>query len=81
MDMAHPETFTRDPERAWGFYGHRLNLYRRHPPHAEFAILRRWAASMPLGAFIMTRNVDGHFQQPARYRLPGPRRSVAGRGA
>jgi NAD-dependent SIR2 family protein deacetylase len=62
MDIATPETFTRDPELAWGFYGHRLNLYRQHPPYAGFAILRRWAASMPLGSFVMTSNVDGHFQ-------------------
>ena len=62
-EMACPETFTSDPERAWGFYGHRLNLYRQHPPHAGFTILRRWAASIPLGAFVMTHNVDGHFQR------------------
>ncbi|MCB1769892.1 MAG: hypothetical protein KDJ31_09395 [Candidatus Competibacteraceae bacterium] len=63
MDIATPETFTSDPELAWGFYGHRLNLYRQYPPHAGFAILRRWAESMPLGAFVMTSNVDGHFQR------------------
>jgi NAD-dependent SIR2 family protein deacetylase len=63
MDMANPETFTSDPELAWGFYGHRLNLYRQHAPHAGFAILRRWVEAMPLGAFVMTSNVDGHFQR------------------
>jgi NAD-dependent SIR2 family protein deacetylase len=62
-DVACPDTFTRDPELAWGFYGHRLNLYRRHPPHAGFAILRRWAEAMSHGYFVLTSNVDGHFQQ------------------
>jgi len=28
IDMANPEWFSQDPELAWGFYGHRLNLYR-----------------------------------------------------
>ena len=62
-DIACPETFTADPELAWGFYGHRLNLYRQTQPHAGFAILRRWAESMPHGYFVMTSNVDGHFQR------------------
>jgi len=26
--MANPRWFESDPELAWGFYGHRLNLYR-----------------------------------------------------
>lgn len=62
-DVACPYTFTRDPELAWGFYGHRLNLYRQHPPHAGFTILRRWAETMPHGYFVLTSNVDGYFQQ------------------
>ena len=62
-DMACPETFTADPELAWGFYGHRLNLYRQATPHAGFAILQRWmdTLALPYGAFVMTSNVDGHF--------------------
>ena len=28
-EMANPSWFQRDPGLAWGFYGHRLNLYRR----------------------------------------------------
>lgn len=62
-DLACPQTFTADPELAWGFYGHRLNLYRQTQPHAGFAILRRWAEAMPHGYFVMTSNVDGQFQQ------------------
>ena len=62
-DIACPETFTADPELAWGFYGHRLNLYRQTQPHSGFTLLRRWAEAMPHGYFVMTSNVDGHFQQ------------------
>lgn len=69
-DVACPNTFTRDPELAWGFYGHRLNLYRQHPPHAGFAILRCWAEMMPHGYFVLTSNVDGHWlQAPAQGSL------------
>src|SRR5690606_16833691 len=51
------------PTLAWGFYGHRLNLYRRTPPHHGFALLRAWADRKPQGAFVFTSNVDGHFQK------------------
>lgn len=61
--MASPAAFRADPARAWGFYGHRLALYRATLPHAGFAILRRWAAAMPHGASIFTSNVDGQFQR------------------
>ncbi len=62
FDMANPLWFQRDPELAWGFYGHRFNLYRDTHPHPGFAILRQWADAKGLGAFVFTSNVDGHFQ-------------------
>lgn len=61
--LANPRWFRSDPSLAWGFYGHRLELYRRTPPHEGFAILRRLAARAPHGAFVFTSNVDGHFQR------------------
>ncbi len=33
MEVASPQTFERDPLLAWGFYGHRLKLYRNIRPH------------------------------------------------
>ncbi|MGF6568650.1 NAD-dependent SIR2 family protein deacetylase [Paraburkholderia sp. GAS333] len=62
-DMANPARFAEHPTLAWGFYGHRLTLYRETVPHEGFAILRRWADRMPLGAFVFTSNVDGQFQK------------------
>ena len=62
-EVASPRTFVRDPRLAWGFYGHRLALYRETVPHEGFGILRRWAQRMPQGAFVFTSNVDGHFQK------------------
>lgn len=61
--LANPSWFARDPELAWGFYGHRLNLYRATQPHAGFGLLRAWAERMPLGVFVFTSNVDGQFQR------------------
>ncbi len=62
-DMANPARFAEHRELAWGFYGHRLKLYRDTVPHEGFAILRRWADRMPRGAFVFTSNVDGQFQK------------------
>ncbi len=62
-EIANPDAFRRHPRLAWGFYGHRLNLYRRTVPHAGFAILQRIGAGLPRGAFVFTSNVDGQFQR------------------
>lgn len=61
VEMANPNWFERDPELAWGFYGHRLNLYRATVPHDGFAILKNWADEKP--SYVYTSNVDGHFQK------------------
>ncbi len=62
-EIANPGFFETDPELAWGFYGHRLGLYRATRPHAGFAILREIAAQLPQGAGVFTSNVDGQFQR------------------
>jgi NAD-dependent SIR2 family protein deacetylase len=63
MDIASPAAFYDNPRRAWGFYGHRLALYRKTSPHAGYELLRRWGASKPFGSIVFTSNVDGHFQR------------------
>jgi len=61
--VASPRTFETDPALAWGFYGHRLNLYRATEPHAGFRILRTWGERMLYGYGVFTSNVDGHFHR------------------
>lgn len=60
---ASPDTFHRRPGLAWGFYGHRLALYRATAPHAGFGILKRWGEGMLQGVRVFTSNVDGQFQK------------------
>jgi NAD-dependent SIR2 family protein deacetylase len=60
--IACPEAFRSKPELAWGFYGHRLRLYRGTVPHEGFHILKRWSDSKPNRNFVFTSNVDGQFQ-------------------
>lgn len=61
--IANPDAFARDPWLAWGFYGHRLGLYRHTMPHDGFRMLLDMAADKPHGAWVFTSNVDGHFQK------------------
>lgn len=61
VEMASPRHFVRDAALGWGFYGHRLGLYRATRPHAGFGVLARWAATRD--AFVFTSNVDGQFQR------------------
>ncbi|MYN04846.1 NAD-dependent deacetylase [Pseudoduganella sp. DS3] len=61
--VASPQTFHADPALAWGFYGHRLALYRATVPHEGFALLRAWGDAMDQGSFVFTSNVDGQFQK------------------
>ncbi len=62
-EIANPSNFERNPKLAWGFYGHRLNLYRNTKPHAGFRMLRELAATKEHGYFVFTSNVDGHFRK------------------
>ncbi|WP_338016797.1 SIR2 family NAD-dependent protein deacylase [Noviherbaspirillum sedimenti] len=62
-EVANPKAFESMPAIAWGFYGHRLNLYRDAVPHAGFARLLNLSRKMPNGAFVFTSNVDGQFQK------------------
>jgi NAD-dependent SIR2 family protein deacetylase len=68
--IANPAAFAADPVLAWGFYGHRLRLYRATRPHRGFALLREIGERLAHGVFVFTSNVDGQFQaagfDPAR---------------
>jgi NAD-dependent SIR2 family protein deacetylase len=61
--IAAPDNFHSRPELAWGFYGHRLALYRATVPHHGFTVLREIGDCLPLGASVFTSNVDGQFQK------------------
>lgn len=58
VELADPVHFAEDPSLAWGFYGHRLALYRRTVPHDGFRIIAGWSRDTR----VFTSNVDGQFQ-------------------
>ncbi|MFD2471702.1 SIR2 family NAD-dependent protein deacylase [Amycolatopsis silviterrae] len=61
-ELADPRHFASDPELAWGFYGHRLALYRETVPHRGFGLLLECGQAKPGGVRVFTSNVDGQFQ-------------------
>ncbi|WP_374328711.1 NAD-dependent deacetylase [Azonexus sp.] len=61
--IANGETFVCDPLLAWGFYGHRLKLYRASIPHEGFRILKQIGERLEHGCFVVSSNVDGQFQK------------------
>ncbi|MDG1326101.1 MAG: Sir2 family NAD-dependent protein deacetylase [Opitutales bacterium] len=62
-EIADPHWFKKNPALAWGFYGHRFNLYRKTKPHEGFKILLEKNCEEKIPMFIFTSNVDGHFQK------------------
>ncbi len=63
FDLANPRWFKDDPRQAWGFYGHRMSLYRAALPHEGFHIMLDWVRRIEQNYFVFTSNVDGHFQR------------------
>lgn len=61
--IANPAAFASDPTLAWGFYGHRLQLYRDTIPHPGFDQLLALGQALPNGVRVFTSNVDGQFQK------------------
>jgi NAD-dependent SIR2 family protein deacetylase len=63
VGAANPANFEDDPAFGWGFYGHRLNLYRETEPHDGFKIILNWCKEKKVNYFVVTSNVDGQFQK------------------
>lgn len=62
--VASPNTFRNSPELAWGFYGHRYDLYKKTIPHDGFKLLLEIATKkFNNNYFVVTSNVDGQFQK------------------
>lgn len=63
VDAANPARFEDDPAFGWGFYGHRLGLYRATVPHRGYALVRDWVERFRIPFFAVTSNVDGQLQK------------------
>ena len=57
LEISSPNWFKTDPAFAWGFYGHRRNLYRTTEPHNGYRILKGLSDDV----YVVTSNVDAAF--------------------
>ena len=71
QEISNPVWFSKTRRMAWGFFGHRLHLYRATAPHAGFQILRQgirgtqyyflpqlYCSRSEMRHFILTRNAS-----------------------
>ena len=63
-EMANPRWFSENPELAWGFYGHRYNLYQSTNPHAGYRILHNLIKSLKFPALFLHPMSTGTFVNP-----------------
>jgi hypothetical protein len=50
-DAANPMHFEEDPAFGWGFYAHRIDLYRKTTPHQGFQLLLKWISRFEMDSF------------------------------
>ncbi len=60
--IANPKSFDKTPDLAWGFYGHRFDLYKKTVPHNGYNLLLDLVKTKK-DYFVVTSNVDGAFQK------------------
>tara|TARA_B100002049_G_scaffold45730_1_gene31909 strand:+ start:994 stop:1818 length:825 start_codon:yes stop_codon:yes gene_type:complete len=62
-EISSCDEFINNPRRAWGFYGHCLDLYQKSKPHDGYTILKNILDSKKGKGFVYTSNVDGFFER------------------
>lgn len=63
MNAASAQGFFSNPDVAWAFYGHRLDMYRKTKLHPGFNMLLDLVKAKNNNYFVYTSNVDGYFQK------------------
>jgi len=60
-EIAGPTLMQDNPEQAWAFFGHCLDLYRGTQPHLGYFKLREALEQLGKDYFVFTSNIDGFF--------------------
>ena len=63
FDTVNPKIFQEKPVFAWSFFIQRMIDYQNATPHEGFSILLKWIERYQLDYFVLTSNIDGHFQK------------------
>lgn len=63
FETVNPAAFLNDPVYSWSLFGKRMEEYENTTPHQGFDILKKWIQKFDLDYFIITSNIDSHFQK------------------
>lgn len=63
FEVVNPEAFTKDPAFSWNLFAKRIKEYASKEPHEGFYFLKKWISKFNLDHFILTSNIDSHFQK------------------
>jgi NAD-dependent SIR2 family protein deacetylase len=63
ISLASEKGFSQDPVLVWNFYIKRMIAYAHTAPHAGYELLLKQLTQDKKPHFVVTSNVDGHFQK------------------
>ncbi len=63
FETVNPAAFLENPAYSWGLFGKRMEEYENTEPHQGFYILKSWIERFNLDYFVITSNIDSHFQK------------------
>ena len=63
FEVVNPQAFLENPTYSWKVFAQRMKQYKETQPHQGFYLLKKWIKDYQLDYFILTSNIDGHFQK------------------
>ena len=63
FETVNPAAFLKNPTYSWNLFGKRMEEYENTQPHKGFYILKKWIEKFGLDCFVITSNIDSHFQK------------------
>ncbi|WP_338791105.1 Sir2 family NAD-dependent protein deacetylase [Bernardetia sp. MNP-M8] len=63
FETVNPAAFLENPAYSWDLFGKRMEEYENTQPHQGFYILKKWTQKFDLDYFVITSNIDSHFQK------------------
>jgi NAD-dependent SIR2 family protein deacetylase len=63
FEVVNPQAFIDNPAYSWKLFGQRIKEYATTPPHQGFYLLKNWIQTYQLDYFVLTSNIDSHFQK------------------
>lgn len=63
FETVNPKNLLQNPEIVWNIFSKRLDLYTNTTPHNGYKLILKWIKVLKLPYFIITSNIDGHFQK------------------